>query len=250
MNYAQHCAKRPFYNHNERRKKVVKKLSLALFICAALVLSSCASIKENFGILSVDAYDYPSIKEVKPVRSGMRVARELYPIPNLDQLKDSALVAAREKERISLLLIPPGSGSSLTAKNNTPSLVLAPSTTKITPITIANKSVRVKQIQTSEGNTAIRLNVANNEKAWDIASKAATSAGYHILDRDTTAGAFYILDTPSTGGLIKRETPIYQVLLINNAPNTVDITLLQEDGVKATPEISAQILSNLMRQLN
>jgi len=79
-------------------------------------------------------------------------------------------------------------------------------------------------------------------QAWDKLGKTLPAAGYPVMEQDSGSGTYYILDKVSSGGVIKRDTPIYQVHL-EKSGNGTQITVLNSQNQPADGDAAGRILS-------
>lgn len=80
--------------------------------------------------------------------------------------------------------------------------------------------------------------------------KALPSAGYPVMEKDESAGTFYVLDKVGSGGKIERDTPIYQVRVLNSSGSPTQIKLLNSNGQAVSPAVSNRILGALKNKLS
>ncbi len=98
------------------------------------------------------------------------------------------------------------------------------------------------------GNS-LTLNVGYDQ-AWSKVGRALPSAGYPVMEEDNSAGTYYILDKVSSGGVIKRDTPIYQLRLEKQGTKATTLTVINPQNQQAaSPAVTTRILSALKGSL-
>lgn len=103
------------------------------------------------------------------------------------------------------------------------------------------------QAQVSNTGSGISTNMSYSQ-AWSKVGKALPSSGYPIMEQDNSTGTYYVLDKSSTGGLIKRDTPIYQVRVQRSGEGT-NINVLNAQNQPANGAVSSKILGALKGQM-
>lgn len=86
-------------------------------------------------------------------------------------------------------------------------------------------------------------------KTWEKVGKALPSIGYPIMEQDSASGTYAVLDKSSTGGLIKRDTPLYQVRVQHDGQGS-RITVLNAQNQPVASSVSSKILDGLKQQLH
>ncbi len=84
--------------------------------------------------------------------------------------------------------------------------------------------------------------------AWNKVGRALPAAGYQVMEKYSYSGTYYILDKAGTGGVVKRDTQIYQVHLQKNGDATA-VSLLNDKNQSADSAISGRILGALKNKL-
>lgn len=87
------------------------------------------------------------------------------------------------------------------------------------------------------------------QQAWGQTAKALSQAGYPVMEQDNSSGTYYILDKIGTGGVIKRDTPIYQLRLQKAGDNKTLITLSNAQNQPADDSVVQRILGALKNRL-
>lgn len=164
-----------------------------------------------------------------------------------------------EQNSVATSLLPPGSGlqdntsvntypeQSSSAPIPTPAEALAPAHAAAPQATAAQAAV-AKQ-RTQGGN--VGLSVKNNyNQTWKQVGKASSSAGYPVMEEDSSSGTYYILDKAGSGGVIKRDTPIYQLKVQKQGDNSTLITVSNAQNQPADPATTQRILSAVKSKLN
>lgn len=100
----------------------------------------------------------------------------------------------------------------------------------------------------ANSGSGISTNLAYTQ-AWTRVGKALPASGYPVMEQDTSSGTYYVLDKSSTGGVIKRNTPIYQVRVQRSGQGT-NINVLNAQNQPADPAISTRILNSIKNELS
>ncbi len=87
------------------------------------------------------------------------------------------------------------------------------------------------------------------QQAWTQVGKALPKAGYPIMEQDASSGVYYIVDKVGSGGVIQRDTPIYQLHLQKVGDTKTMGTLTNSQNQPASPAVSQRILGAVKRSL-
>jgi uncharacterized lipoprotein len=108
-------------------------------------------------------------------------------------------------------------------------------------------SVPAKAKSASFSGGSLNLNMPFAQ-AWSKVGKALSASGYQVMEKYDYSGTYYILDKTGTGGMVKRDTQIYQVHLQKNG-DTTTVHLLNDKSKPADPAVSGRILSAVKNKL-
>jgi uncharacterized lipoprotein len=87
-------------------------------------------------------------------------------------------------------------------------------------------------------------------QAWLKTKKALSQAGYPVMEQDNVSATYYILDKVGTGGVIKRDTPIYQLQLQKTTPTQTTLILHNAQNQPAASAVAKRVMGALQRQLS
>lgn len=87
------------------------------------------------------------------------------------------------------------------------------------------------------------------QQAWNQTAKALSQVGYPVMEQDNASGTYYILDKIGTGGVIKRDTPIYQLHLQKTGSDKTVATLSNAQNQPADDGVAQRILGALKSKL-
>jgi len=207
-------------------------LRLLIIAIMAIVLSACASYfgKHNNNTEAVATVPHTQV----PDHLNAANLQNTYAVPPVGQTASDQ----------PLSLVPPGSAvANADNKNNpaTPYLQTAPVSSPSMP---AN-SPAAPQAQITNAGLVVKQPY---QQVWQATANALTASGYQVVEQDSSLGTYYVADKVSTGGVIKKDTPIYQVHLQANGDAT-QITLLNSDNQNADSANTQRILGTLRNKL-
>lgn len=87
------------------------------------------------------------------------------------------------------------------------------------------------------------------QQAWTQVGKALPKAGYPVMEQDAQSGTYYIVDKVGSGGVIQRDTPIYQLHLQKAGDNKTIGTLINSQNQPADTAVSQRILGAVKRSI-
>lgn len=134
-------------------------------------------------------------------------------------------------------LVPPGSGIQ-TSTSTAPAPAPQPQVT-------AAQAAANQQKQSGSVGLSVK---ADYTQAWKQVGKASSSAGYPVMEQDSATGTYYVLDKAGSGGVIKRDTPIYQLRVQKQGDNTL-VTVYNAQNQPADPATTQRILSAVKNKL-
>lgn len=111
----------------------------------------------------------------------------------------------------------------------------------------SNQAASAPAKPVSFAGTSLNLNMPFAE-AWSKVGKALSASGYQVMEKYDYSGTYYILDKSGTGGMVKRDTQIYQVHLQKNG-DTTTVSLLNDKNKPADPAVSGRILGAVKNKL-
>lgn len=210
----------------------IKMTLLALF---AVLLSACSAVgqgpysAENPERITADAHTFTETAALEE-----ETGRSEETTPN---------IVTAQSEDIATAMGGSSAAQSATPKAaQTPVVPAAPTTPTIPPKSSSAQSVSVG------GQLGLSVN-APYQQAWEQTKKALPQAGYPIMEQDTGSGTYYVLDKISSGGVIKRDTPIYQLHLKKTPDNKTVIMVNNAQNQAANPDVAARILNSLKTKL-
>lgn len=165
--------------------------------------------------------------EVPPGLSSATMSNE-YAVPTVS--------AHTETGPASTSLLPPGSSLEKTAQQ-----AAAP----VPQVTAAQAAAAQ---QHALGNVGLSVK-SNYNQVYKQVGKASSAAGYPVMEEDSTSGTYYVLDKAGSGGVIKRDTPIYQLKVQKQGDNTM-ITVTNAQNQPADPATTQRILSAVKNKLD
>lgn len=150
-------------------------------------------------------------------------------------------------------LLPPGSGLEQPANTVQASPMVSAQQQRPAkapaPVPQATAAQTAVANQHTLGN--VGLSIKNNyTQAWKQVGRASSSAGYPVMEEDSTTGTYYILDKAGSGGVIKRDTPIYQLKVQKKGDNNTMITVYNAQNQPADPATTQRILSAVKNKLD
>src|SRR4029077_9133281 len=86
-------------------------------------------------------------------------------------------------------------------------------------------------------------------QAWDKVGQALRASGYRVLQQDNSLGRYYVLDLAGTSGKLQRNTPIYQVHLIEIGTGKTQLNLLDAHNKPADGATARRILGAVQQKL-
>lgn len=138
-------------------------------------------------------------------------------------------------------LLPPGSSLEKTAQQQQ----AAAAPPAVPQVTAAQAAAQQQQ---ALGNVGLSVK-SNYNQVWKQVGKASSAAGYPVMEEDSAAGTYYVLDKAGSGGVIKRDTPIYQLKVQKQGDNTM-ITVTNSQNQPADPATTQRILSGIKNKLS
>ncbi|MGB6976678.1 MAG: outer membrane protein assembly factor BamC [Gammaproteobacteria bacterium] len=100
----------------------------------------------------------------------------------------------------------------------------------------------------SSGPVIVAINY-DYSKAWDKVGQALRASGYRVLQQDSSLGRYYVLDLAGTNGKLQRNTPIYQVHLIEIGNGKTQLNLLNSSNKPADGNTARRILGAVQQKL-
>lgn len=137
-------------------------------------------------------------------------------------------------------LLPPGSGLEKSAQQ-----AVAPAPAPVPQMTAAQAAAAQ---QAALGNVGLSVK-SNYNQAWKQVGKASSAAGYPVMEEDSSAGTYYVLDKAGSGGVIKRDTPIYQLKVQKQGNDSTMITVTNAQNQPVDPATTQRILSAVKNKL-
>jgi uncharacterized lipoprotein len=205
-------------------KTSMRTLKIALLILLTTLFSACSTFSTD------DKYTHQKIEQI-PVESQANEAADK--------------TAATETPTPAPTIVESQNAAVATALAN-PSTTQS-STTTITTMTaapVAAPKPSIAEAVNVGGQLGLSINLPY-QQVWTQTKKALPQAGYPIMEQDNTLGTYYILDKVSTGGVIKRDTPIYQLHLKKTNDNKTVITLSNAQNQAASTSVAERVLNTL-----
>lgn len=100
----------------------------------------------------------------------------------------------------------------------------------------------------SGGRVALAVNM-NYSQTWSQLKKVLPTAGYPVMEEDNFSGTYYVLDKVSSNGVIKRDTPIYQLHLEKRGDKTTVVTVLNNQNQPADSAVATRILTAVKKSI-
>ncbi|HVV69285.1 MAG TPA: hypothetical protein VHE99_09700 [Gammaproteobacteria bacterium] len=184
-----------------------------------------------------------SVSSVNPVRVPSNLSSSN--IQNSYQVPETPTPGSTGEQQ-NTTLAPPGSNlaqaTSATTQPQSTQPAAAPAPAPAPAVSVPAKPAGVT------GNS-LTLNVGYDQ-AWSKVGKGLPSAGYPVMEQDNSSGTYYVLDKVSSGGVIKRDTPIYQVHLEKQGAKATTVTVVNPQNQQAAPSgVTSRILSALKNSM-
>lgn len=100
----------------------------------------------------------------------------------------------------------------------------------------------------SGGRVALAVNM-NYSETWSQMKKILPTSGYPVMEEDSFTGTYYVLDKVSSNGVIKRDTPIYQLHLEKRGDKTTVVTVLNNQNQPADSAVATRILTAVKKSI-
>jgi uncharacterized lipoprotein len=203
-----------------------KMMSLAVITVS---LTACTSLSNHHFFHSSEA----GYKKADAIVAPTQVPTDLSAVKITN--KHSVPAINNNQSQTSVSLIPPGSNLQQYEKKKVVQAV------KNEPTAPAAQVQSPAAVITANGLVVQQ----SYPQVWDKTGKLLSHAGYPIMDKDNGLGNYYIVDKISTGGVLKQNTPIYQIHLERTGQNNTTITLLNSQNKSADTETTNRILGVL-----
>lgn len=183
-----------------------------------------------------------AVSTVTPVKAPPGLSSENikneYSVPTVTEHGTTTTANSTTSQTTSI--VPPG--SSLQSSNNTTAPASTPA--PIPQVTAAQAA----QQQARNGSMGLTVKT-NYNQAWKQVGKASSSAGYPVMEEDSSSGTYYVLDKAGSGGVIKRDTPIYQLRVQKQGTDSSVVTVYNAQNQPADPATAQRILSAVKSKL-
>lgn len=207
----------------------IKQLSILLL---ALGLAGCAAMEQESNEQNNAYLRAKSVPPPTKMPQGLKTtnAQNYYPVPPAQQ--------GTATQRPSTM--PPGNGSTAAPQQQSPAVAQAQQSA-------AQKVASAAPAVAASSTSSLVLNM-NSSAAWGKVGNALQASGYKVMQQDRSMGSYYVLDLAGTGGVLKTNTPIYQVH-IKPSGNNSTVTLLNDKNQSASPVVSSRILGAVKKRL-
>lgn len=240
--------------YNILQKSTVKKSAL---LAIMLALTGCSTWQQSAPKPPLQTNHYNEATSVSPVKAPSNLSSENlvnhYPI-------SSTPVTNQELLSTQPSSTPPASGLSPSASAAQPVMpATATPQTQTTTNYIQQRLTPERQTATtaaassassmpSNGPVIVAINY-DYSQAWDKVGQALRASGYRVLQQDNSLGRYYVLDLAGTQGKLRRDTPIYQVHLIEIGNGKTQLNLLDSHNKPADDNTARRILGAVQQKL-
>jgi uncharacterized lipoprotein len=174
-------------------------MKVSIFSLAVLGVAACSTVN-RYGFLKDETQSYqkavPAERAIViPQNLSSRTIEDYYEVPS----------PANEANSTTPPIAPPG--SSFVQNRNVDAAMVS-----------QQDKIRNAEIAKIKGHTNPAANGpkpvgVNFSQAWVKAGHVLQASNYKIVERDRSMGTYYVIDTTKTGGKVKKDMPIYQVIL-------------------------------------
>jgi len=207
---------------------MMRPIKMILLTVLSFMLAACAMMTPKKDSQSV-ALSKTAPEQVTEDSQDDTLTKKPEAAPNIVDTQSAEIAASMGKQAT----------EPLSATVNNPPVAVAP--------IVAPSHPSGAELVNVKGQQGLSLSLPY-QQVWAQAKKALPQAGYPIMEQDNTSGTYYILDKAGTGGVIKRDTPIYQLHIQKNGDKTI-ITLNNAQNQPAAANVSDRILGALKNKL-